>query len=242
MILSFNRGGYYYAIYGKKIVQTYRKPSGPEGNDDSLETRKEPTFREFVQYLLDTDVEQYDEHWRPIFLLCTPCHVRFDIIAKMETLKDDSKFVLSHRDLSEKVKIEWSHKTNSQQTTSEIAEEYFSQLTKSEVKQLYLKYLLDFIMFEYDPEPYYKIAESSTNSNVQEEFVEEEENGIEEDTEMEENNNEEEEEEYDDEYEEDEDDDEGDEEFEEEFEEDDEVEENNVETNYIINDDNVEPS
>ena len=32
-----------------------------------------PTFHEFVDYLLDTDPTEYNEHWLPYFLLRTPC-------------------------------------------------------------------------------------------------------------------------------------------------------------------------
>lgn len=122
----------------------------------------EPTFREFIQYLLDTDVEEYDEHWKPIFLLCTPCHIRYDIIAKLETLARDADFILYHRGLSDTIHMEWSHKTDQIQRTSDVAKTYFSQLTLSEVKQLYYKYITDFLMFEYELEPYMKLATPPT--------------------------------------------------------------------------------
>ncbi|XP_069180830.1 carbohydrate sulfotransferase 11 isoform X2 [Procambarus clarkii] len=158
-----DRGGYYYAIYGKRIVKAYRKSSS---SDDHSYTRKEPTFREFIQYLLDTDVEEYDEHWRPISLLCTPCHIRYDIIAKMETLSNDAEFILYHRGLSSAVHMEWSHKTDQTKRTSDVAKTYFSQLTSSEVKQLYYKYIIDFLMFEYELEPYMKLTASPINNSL----------------------------------------------------------------------------
>jgi hypothetical protein len=33
-------------------------------------TDKEPTFQEFVNYLLNTEVYSDDEHWQPIALRC----------------------------------------------------------------------------------------------------------------------------------------------------------------------------
>ncbi|XP_050695185.1 carbohydrate sulfotransferase 13-like [Eriocheir sinensis] len=160
------RGGYYYSIYGKKIVKVYRKSSIKGSKEpDPDHARKEPTFREFVQYLLDTDVEEYDEHWRPMFLLCTPCHVKYDIIAKMETLTQDSDFILFHRGLADKVQIQWSHRTDLAHKTSDVAERYYSQLTSTEVKQLYYKYLMDFLMFEYDLDPYMKLV-ATPNMNM----------------------------------------------------------------------------
>ena len=150
-------------MYGKKIVKVYRKSSIKESKDpEQKQERKEPTFREFVQYLLDTDVEDYDEHWRPISLLCTPCHVKYDIIAKMETLSQDSNFILYHRGVADKVKIQWSHRTDQTYKTSDVAKKYYSQLTLTEMKQLYYKYLMDFLMFNYELDPYTKLVESPT--------------------------------------------------------------------------------
>ncbi|KAK8735269.1 hypothetical protein OTU49_005594 [Cherax quadricarinatus] len=181
-----DRGGYYYAIYGKRIVKAYRKFTSDDENH-TYSLRKEPTFREFVHYLLDTDVEEYDEHWRPVSLLCTPCHIRYDIIAKMETLSKDADFILYHRGLSSAVHMEWSHKTDQTKKTSDVAKTYFSQLTSNEVKQLYYKYIIDFLMFEYELEPYLKLTstvsvkhsvsvdEDEKNDYYQEEEEEEEE-------------------------------------------------------------------
>ena len=30
----------------------------------------DPTFQEFVKYLIQTKIEKYDEHWQPISLRC----------------------------------------------------------------------------------------------------------------------------------------------------------------------------
>ena len=79
------RGGYYYAMYGADIVNTYRNKYKQSDPGNPLFDRKEPSFVEFVNYLLDTPVERYDEHWRPQYILCPPCHFNFDVIVKMET-------------------------------------------------------------------------------------------------------------------------------------------------------------
>lgn len=48
----------------------------------------EPTFREFVDYLIETDLGSYgDDHWMPYYLFCTPCLVKYDIIAKVPKTK-----------------------------------------------------------------------------------------------------------------------------------------------------------
>ena len=88
---------------------------------------KAPTFPEFVDFLLSTEVcsainikethnswphsleqweerklkislacellqvEEYNEHWVPFYLLCTPCHLNYTVVAKTETIEEDSR-------------------------------------------------------------------------------------------------------------------------------------------------------
>lgn len=49
-----------------------------------LPAGNEPTFREFVMYLIHTDLASYgDDHWMPYYLFCTPCVVDYNIVAKV---------------------------------------------------------------------------------------------------------------------------------------------------------------
>ena len=72
-------------MYGSDIVEKYREKYLRKYPENQLFKRKEPSFVEFIDYLLDTPVENYDEHWKPQYLLCPPCHFNFDVIAKMDT-------------------------------------------------------------------------------------------------------------------------------------------------------------
>lgn len=91
------RGGYYYAMYGHDIVASYRAKYKQKFPGNPLFEKKEPSFVEFVEYLIETPLDKYDEHWKPIFVLCPPCHFNFDIIVKMETFKRDTEFLLNQR-------------------------------------------------------------------------------------------------------------------------------------------------
>ena len=53
---------YFIETYGPAIIRAARG-SWRTGDED-------PTFQEFISYLLQTPVEQYDEHWQPIALRC----------------------------------------------------------------------------------------------------------------------------------------------------------------------------
>ena len=61
---------YFIKTYGRAISEAARG-SWREGDPD-------PTFREFVRYLIETEVEMFDEHWQPIALRCrSQCHIKF---------------------------------------------------------------------------------------------------------------------------------------------------------------------
>merc|ERR1712131_399449 len=58
-----NKAAKFFRLYGNKIIHKYR--SKEDTTAQSQKYSKIPTFSEFVDYLLDTDVEMYNEHWLP---------------------------------------------------------------------------------------------------------------------------------------------------------------------------------
>lgn len=175
-ITTHNKTGalFYYKKYGKKIVSKYRLGNNSTNVRSILKEGQflwkkneepvgvEPTFREFVRYLIDTDLNQRaDDHWIPFYLFCTPCLLKYDIIGKVETMQQDQLLIIYTANLQDKIEPQWRHKTNPFAPTgynevSEISKIYFSQLYESDVKQLYEKYKLDFELFQYDAAKYYK--------------------------------------------------------------------------------------
>ncbi|XP_047487610.1 carbohydrate sulfotransferase 11-like [Penaeus chinensis] len=146
------RNGYYNTMYGKYIVKVYRDDS-----DVTLSNRTEPTWQEFVKYLINTPSSKFDEHWRPIYALCSPCVIKYNVIAKMETFSEDTQFIINQLGLEDRLHVEWIHKT-SDTRTSDIATAYFSQLTLAQIDQLFEKYRLDFELFGYDYDAYRQMA------------------------------------------------------------------------------------
>ena len=128
--------------------------------DNPLFDRQEPSFVEFVEYLIETPLDKYDEHWKPIFVLCPPCHFNFDIIVKMETFKHDTDFLLAQRNLPKGL-LSKKHSTKSAEDDKELKQRLFSQVSKKMVEALYQKYRVDFTMFEYDIDEYIQIASPS---------------------------------------------------------------------------------
>jgi len=146
------REGYYHNMYGKHIVAQYRDKS-----DRNLTNVLEPTWREFVEYIITTPANKFDEHWMPIWMLCSPCIVRYNVISKMETFAEDTQFTLEEAGLDNILEVEWKHRTGTGGSSDTIMD-YYSQLTTAEVAELFHKYRLDFELYEYNPEPYFEIA------------------------------------------------------------------------------------
>lgn len=150
---------HFYEKYGKKIVAKYRGEGKPppanrysqDMDDPSLPPPEgvEPTFEEFVRYIINTDLVYYsDDHWMPYYLHCTPCLLDYDVIAKFETLDRDQNYIIKKRKLEHKIKSSWKHMTKGKKT-SETMKKYFATISKDQLLKLYDKYRLDFELFDY---------------------------------------------------------------------------------------------
>ena len=43
------------------------------------------SFREFILYLLKTDVHNLNNHWSPYYLHCSPCIANFSVVLKLDS-------------------------------------------------------------------------------------------------------------------------------------------------------------
>jgi len=182
---------------GNAIIRKYRKAVSYERVDDnahhplmnSVHSHQQsgkpkkatgtrwPTFPEFVDFLLFEAKHgaDLDMHWTPITNFCTPCQVKFDIIAKFETLEEDQRFLIDKAGLSTAIRPE--HKNSGKgKNTNELLLSYYAQLTKSQVKGLFQVFKYDFELFDYNPDEYINAAMedegSSTGRNAGGEYVE----------------------------------------------------------------------
>lgn len=80
--------------------------------------------------------------------------INFHFSFQVETLKQDQLYAIEKLGLSKLIKPRWQHHFG-QINASKI---YFSQLTKLQITNLYDKFKLDFEMFDYSPDNYYKFA------------------------------------------------------------------------------------
>lgn len=129
---------------------------------DSINLRV-PTFEEFCKYLVTTvDQTTMNEHWRPQYLDCSPCHHKFDLILKLEEIDTDKMQVFKLLDLannsseSREVERVWNRWINRNTLRSSFNDSwYYSQLSHSLMNQLYELYKPDFQLFDYSPDEYF---------------------------------------------------------------------------------------
>lgn len=176
---------HFYTSYGRRIVEKYRPGGNLTNARDLLRPSQyywnpneqqpigiEPTFKEFVRYLISTDlIVRADDHWIPYYLYCTPCLLKYEIIGKVESMLEDQLFIIHSANIENVIMPQWRHKTDflspskinyggrGGKNVSEMAKIYFSQLSKQEIDKLYEVYKFDFELFDYSPREYYKFSE-----------------------------------------------------------------------------------
>lgn len=164
--------------YGKLIIQNHRR------HPQSKQYEDVPTFAEFVDYLIATPVWEYNEHWLPYYMTCTPCHYRHDIIMYLDSIAKEGKYLVHITGLQElfprhaHVTIRASHPHSNDEnkppklnltdfevqylhrdvqtggTKSSTEASFFSELSLQQLMKLHFIYRIDFDMFNFDISPY----------------------------------------------------------------------------------------
>lgn len=141
---------YYSITVANEIRAMFRK------NKDSSE---KVSFQEFVNFITAKPPQDLDIHWKPMFLLCDPCNIHYDILGKYETLGLDSEHVLKTIGAPENLKYP-SLKTYSSEkrTDSDITLEYLRQLTSQQIEKIKKLYEMDFFLFNYTMKDEYSFS------------------------------------------------------------------------------------
>ncbi|XP_061085620.1 carbohydrate sulfotransferase 11 isoform X2 [Conger conger] len=140
--------------FGTKIVRRYRKNATAEALRDGADVR----FREFADYLADPATGRegpLNEHWETVHSLCHPCHIRYDLVGKYETLEEDANYVLGLAGAGETLRFPSYAKST--RTTDLVAARFFHNVSSRRQAQLYQLYRLDFLMFNYSTPSYLRM-------------------------------------------------------------------------------------
>ncbi|XP_062974529.1 carbohydrate sulfotransferase 8-like [Elgaria multicarinata webbii] len=103
------------------------------------------TFPEFVDFIVTRNHKYLDTHWKPMFELCDPCNVHYDILGKFETLIQDVNHVLRRIRAPEGLLYPYRKKM----TDNTITLNYLRKLSWDQMQKLTELYQADFSSFGY---------------------------------------------------------------------------------------------
>jgi len=150
---SGSKSNYMYITYAASILGL--KVDKKELRN-SLIIKDRPTFSQFVDYLLRTEIKDYNDHWYPFWLQCHLCDQSFLVLGKFESLAEDTRAIQELSGLREGA-FPWANKKD---TGQEVGLQYFRQIDLARTRQLYETYRIDFEMFQYDVSPYFELFQS----------------------------------------------------------------------------------
>ncbi|XP_018416313.1 PREDICTED: carbohydrate sulfotransferase 9-like [Nanorana parkeri] len=129
------------------------------------------TFQQFVSFIVVENPSHRDTHWKPMFQLCDPCRIQYDVIGKFESMTQDAEFVLKTIKAPKDMRYpSLKHHANDSRTNGDITEQYLKTLPHDLYRRLLNVYSVDFSMFDYG---YYDDlgAQTTTNNNHQQEQI-----------------------------------------------------------------------
>ncbi|KAK4290810.1 hypothetical protein Pmani_036324, partial [Petrolisthes manimaculis] len=135
------------------IITKYRPASSSNNDDDS----PVPSFKEFVEFLVDFSTpsdnvqdkrnNRTDRHWFQYYANCAVCDIHYDVIGKMETVHEDTRYIMEKFKLGLSDSVWNNHQ--GKKSSEDAALEMFKELPRALTVALYQRYRLDFEMFGY---------------------------------------------------------------------------------------------
>ena len=142
---------FFYKVIGRRIVEKYRSQ-----RDKMRIEKKEPTFKEFVNYVINEDVQ--NQHWKPVYWLTLPCAYNYTVYGKLETFSEDSDYIIKKFNFKG-VEIASRNRGRGEPDPETT---YYQQINKEELEALYHIYQLDFLVFDYSYKPFTHYLGGST--------------------------------------------------------------------------------
>nr|XP_002127582.1 carbohydrate sulfotransferase 9-like [Ciona intestinalis] len=136
-----------------KISYAIRQKYGSNYTSDKTK-RKEATFEEFVDYLIDGNNSDkfsvIENHWSNYNRVCSMCTIHYDVIAHMETIEEDSRYMLMLLKAPKHVQLPKGYNnTGSSVINVDSVNQYYRDLSPDKMFKLYETYVGDFQMFGY---------------------------------------------------------------------------------------------
>ena len=157
-----------------RLVSAYEdKALGLTELGQTFQMVKNKTFPEFINLVLRQWTRRRgscNEHWRPYYMHCDYCHIKYDMIGYLESMEPDLKYLAYRSNITLPLNKGDSRYHNhpsgrhryfppnkiSQEEKDKKVISYFSQLNATQLINLYNMYRIDFEMFGYSVRPFVK--------------------------------------------------------------------------------------
>lgn len=119
-----------------------------------------PSFREFLEWLLEQSPNHYDDHWAQYYTHCAVCDTNYNFILKLDEYTfGEINYVLSKLQLDKsKIYLPKLQRTRAGITNFDVTCKYFHNVTTDMILRLYKKYKVDFEMYNYKIDKYLSCA------------------------------------------------------------------------------------
>ena len=153
--LNYNKKCSLFQTYGRKAVNEFRYKGedifgkeaykAMEELHSSCKSFLEPTFWEFVQYVLKHPTQ--DDHWKPFSQLCSVCRVKYTHVLHFEMIEQEEMEFLGKMGLAEQFPPLYMNRESGEKKN--VTERYLKMLRKEDLKRLLLIYNQDIEIFGY---------------------------------------------------------------------------------------------
>lgn len=99
--------------------------------------------------MLNTNPNKFDEHYRPIHLLCQTCRYDYNFILRYENIAEEEPIFVEQMGAADLIKSQWRNNNKRNMSDTDLLHTYFDLLSNKEISKLYQIYKLDFEQFEY---------------------------------------------------------------------------------------------
>ena len=136
---------YYHSTVGRRIERKYGHIPENQSKGDNV------TFEQFVHFLIDRPPAGYDHHWRPISMLCHPCQISYDYIAKLETSYEDYPRIFAQlKNLTDSKRNALEDMTKYRPLTDfDLVNKFYNIIPEKHMNILKTKYNIDAVLFGY---------------------------------------------------------------------------------------------
>lgn len=145
---------------GKYIVQNYGIKSN-QTSTNFLIDKNIPIFEDFIEYILDTDIIDYNIHWKQQSHICKICLIEHDFVLKHENFNVEYQAMITHLKNADKLPLDfqmrWENKGRPDNLDSKaITKKYMNKIPLEKVHALYMIYFDDFYFLGYTVDEYLK--------------------------------------------------------------------------------------